>query len=57
MGEEVNLNRWKWLREISKLETEMVEQYKRQAQKNEVLMVDVYGRDSYNIYVPIRSNT
>jgi hypothetical protein len=48
--EAINLNDWKWLREISGLHTEALKLYQRLAQKNEVLIVKINGRDAYNIY-------
>ena len=52
----INLDEWEWLREITALDTEAVNHYKELAHKNEVLMVKVLNKDTFNIYVPVRES-
>jgi len=52
MSEEINLDEWKWLREVDGNDTEAVEQYTELARKNEALVVEIYGKYAYNIYIP-----
>jgi Fic family protein len=49
---EINLDDWRWLREISGLDTEAHEHYLELARKNEALVVGIIGKDAYNIYIP-----
>ena len=48
----INLDDWEWLRELDGNQVHLVEQYKEKARKNEILMVQIYGKDAYNVYVP-----
>ena len=49
---EVNLDKWRWLREVSGLSTETIADYKELERKNEALVVPIFGKDAFNIDLP-----
>jgi hypothetical protein len=55
-ADEIDLNKWKWLREISGNDTEATEYYVELARKNEVFMVKIFNKDAYNIYTRMRKS-
>lgn len=49
--EDVDLNKWKWLRKISAADQEAVNHYRKLASINEVMMIKLPYEDSFNIYI------
>lgn len=50
--EDIDLNKWKWLRKVSGLDQDTINYYRKLASKNEVLMVEMLDEDAFNIYIP-----
>ena len=50
--EDIDLNKWKWLRKVSGLDQDTINYYRKLASKNEVLMFEMLDEDAFNIYIP-----
>lgn len=48
----VNLDEWKWLREVEGLDWDTIDYYRAEAKRSEALIVPIPGQDAFNIYVP-----
>lgn len=56
MNEEINLDEWKWLREVDGNDLDTVAHYQELARKNEALIVAIFNKYAFNIYVPEPTN-
>ena len=50
--DDIDLDKWKWLRKVSGLDQDTINYYRKLASKNEVLMVEMLDEDAFNIYIP-----